>query len=113
MELSHATTREEDNLFGYCYYDDDGDDDDDLSTGSSGGHIDTAPAVIAENHAPDGVEVNYAVPSLPQNTENEEHTRRNVARYHSKQKYPKVKDKITCLIGDGDDSKWFNVQVDS
>ena len=88
-------------------------EDDDLSTGSSGGHIDTAPAVIAENHAPDGVEVNDAVPSLPQNTENEEHTRRNVARNHSKQKYPKVKDKITSLNGDGDDSKWFNVQVDS
>ena len=46
-------------------------EDDNPSTGASGGLIDTAPAVIAENQAPDGVEVNDTVPSLPENMENE------------------------------------------
>ena len=38
---------------------------------------------------------------------------KDVTRVQSKQKYPKVKDIITCLIGDGDDAQWFNVHVDS
>ena len=69
--------------------------------------------MIAQNQALDGVEVNDAVPRLPENMENEKHTRRIVASNQSKQKYPKVKDKITCLTGTGDDAKWFNVQFDS
>ena len=88
-------------------------EDDNHGTGASGGHIDTAPTVIAENEVPDEVEVNDAIASLPETMENEDHTRRNVARNQSKQKYPKVNDKITCLIWDGDDAKWLNVQVDS
>ena len=44
---------------------------------------------------------------------NEEYTRSIIASSKLKQKYPKVKDKITCLIGDGDDAKWLNVQDQS
>ena len=52
-------------------------------------------------------------PRQTEHTEIEVQTSREVARDRSKQKYPKVKDRITCLIGEGDDAKWFNVQVDS
>ena len=30
---------------------------------------------------------------------------------NSKTKYPKEKDKISCLLGEGEDAQWFNVEV--
>ena len=29
----------------------------------------------------------------------------------TRSKYPKVKDKISCLLGEGDETQWFNVEV--
>ena len=36
---------------------------------------------------------------------------RNVSQGRSKSKYPKANDKISCLLGEGDQAEWFNVEV--
>ena len=88
-------------------------EDEDVNSKASGGFIDPAPTDIAGNQALDEVEEIDTAPPQPEHTEIVGQTSREVARDRSKQRYPKVKDRITCLIGEGDDAKWFNVQVDS
>ena len=36
---------------------------------------------------------------------------RTVSQGRSKSKYPKANDKISCLLGEGDQAEWFNVEV--